>query len=96
MHLLRDAIDDPRLHIHKPEGSMFLWLWFEGLAVTTSELYQRLKQKGLLVVPGKYFFPGQATVSEHAESCLRMNYVQTEAELAQGIDILAQELRHCW
>ena len=96
VQLLRDAIDDPRLHIHKPEGSMFLWLWFEGLAVTSSELYQRLKQKGLLVVPGKYFFPGQATVSEHAESCLRMNYVQPEAELAKGIDILAQELRHCW
>jgi valine--pyruvate aminotransferase len=96
VRLLRDAIDDPRLHIHKPEGSMFLWLWFEGLAVTSSELYQRLKQKGLLVVPGKYFFPGQTVVSDHAESCLRMNYVQSEAELAKGIDILARELRHCW
>ncbi len=96
VRLLRDAIDDPRLHIHKPEGSMFLWLWFEGLGVTTSELYQRLKQKGLLVVPGKYFFPGQLTVSDHAESCVRMNYVQSEQELAKGIEILANELRACW
>ena len=94
--LLRDAIGDSRLHIHQPEGSMFLWLWFEGLGITTSELYQRLKQKGVLVVPGKYFFPGQATPSDHAESCVRMNYVQSEQELTKGIEILARELKTCW
>ena len=94
--LLRQRIDDVRLHIHKPEGSMFLWLWFEDLGITTSELYQRLKRKGLLVVPGKYFFPGQSTTTRHAESCIRMNYVQSEDELATGIDILAEELRTCW
>jgi len=96
VRLLREAIDDPRLHIHKPEGSMFLWLWFEDLGVTTTELYQRLKRNGLLVVPGKYFFPGQKTVSAHAESCVRMNYVQSEEELEKGIGILARELRACW
>jgi valine--pyruvate aminotransferase len=94
--LLRDAIGDSRLHIHQPEGSMFLWLWFEGLGITTSELYQRLKQNGLLVVPGKYFFPGQVKPSDHAESCVRMNYVQSEQELAKGIEILARELKTCW
>ncbi len=96
VRLLRDAIDDSRLHIHKPEGSMFLWLWFENLGITTSELYQRLKRKGLLVVPGKYFFPGQSATTEHAESCIRINFVQSEDELAKGIDLLAQELRACW
>jgi valine--pyruvate aminotransferase len=75
---------------------MFLWLWFEGLGIPTTELYQRLKSRGLLVVPGKYFFPGQSTATEHAESCLRMNYVQSEDELARGIEILARELRNCW
>lgn len=94
--LLRSAVDDSRLHIHKPEGSMFLWLWFEGLGISTTELYQRLKSRGLLVVPGKYFFPGQSTITEHAESCVRMNYVQSEDELARGIEILARELRDCW
>jgi valine--pyruvate aminotransferase len=94
--LLRDAIGDSRLHIHQPEGSMFLWLWFEDLGITTSELYQRLKQKGVLVVPGKYFFPGQVKASEHAEGCVRMNYVQSEQELVRGIEILARELATCW
>ena len=96
VQLLREAIDDERVNIHKPEGSLFLWLWFEDLPITTSELYQRLKRKGLLIVPGKYFFPGQVEASRHAESCIRMNYVQSEKELRLGIDILAQELRACW
>jgi valine--pyruvate aminotransferase len=96
VRLLREAINDPRLHIHKSEGSIFLWLWFEGLGITTTELYQRMKKNGLLVVPGKYFFPGQSSVSDHAESCIRMNYVQSEEELYKGIEILAAELRACW
>ena len=75
---------------------MFLWLWFEDLGITTSELYQRLKKKGVLVVPGKYFFPGQVDASDHAESCVRMNYVQSEQELVKGIEILARELKACW
>ena len=91
--LLRQAIDFPGLHVHKPEGSIFLWLWFEGLGITTSELYQQLKDAGLLVVPGKYFFPGQASPGAHAESCIRMNYVQSEADLERGIGILADALR---
>ena len=94
--MLREAIDDPRLHIHKPEGSMFLWLWFEDLPIGTDELYQRLKRNGLLVVPGQYFFPGQSEVSEHARSCVRMSYAQSEDDLERGIAILAQELRNCW
>jgi valine--pyruvate aminotransferase len=50
----------------------------------------------VLVVPGKYFFPGQAIPSDHAESCVRMNYVQSEQELTKGIEILARELKSCW
>ena len=96
VNLLREAIDDPRLNIHKPEGSIFLWLWFEELGITTSELYQRLKQKGLLVIPGKYFFPGQREISGHGESCIRMNFVQSESDLKRGVEILADELRRCW
>ena len=87
IRLIKDKIDDDRLHIHKTEGALFLWLWFEGLTIDTSELYRRLKQKGLFVVPG------QDKPSRHAESCIRMNYVQSEDDLNKGIEILAQELR---
>ncbi len=96
IRLIKDKIDDDRLHIHKTEGALFLWLWFEGLTIGTSELYRRLKQKGLFIVPGEYFFPGQDKLSRHAECCIRMNYVQSEDDLNKGIEILAQELRLCW
>jgi valine--pyruvate aminotransferase len=96
IQLLRDSIDDDRLHIHKTEGALFLWLWFEELGISTSELYRRLKQKGLLVVPGKYFFPGQQKLTQHAESCIRLNYVQSDKDLKKGVDILARELKACW
>ena len=96
IQLIRQRIDDSRLHIHKTEGAFFLWLWFEGLSISTSELYQRLKKKGLLVVPGKYFFPGQDRPSQHAESCIRMNYVQSEEDLIKGVEILARELPRYW
>ena len=94
--LIQRKIDDARLHIHKTEGALFLWLWFEGLSLTTNELYQRLKHKGLLVVPGEYFFPGQEKTSDHAQSCIRINYVQSEEDLVKGIEILAGELQNCW
>jgi len=97
VRLLQEVIGDSRLHIHKPEGSIFLWLWFEGLGITTSELYLRLKRNGLLVVPGRYFFPGQGdSPGSHAECCIRMNYVQSEEELARGIAILATHLKASW
>jgi valine--pyruvate aminotransferase len=93
---LKQAVNDPRLHIHLPEGAIFLWIWFEGLSISTSELYEKLKQQGLLIVPGKYFFPGQDNASEHAESCIRMNYVQSEEDLRKGIDILAVTVKQYW
>ena len=96
VNTLKQVVNDDRLHIHLPEGAIFLWLWFEGLSITTSELYQHLKQAGLLVVPGKYFFPGQDPVSEHAESCIRMNYVQSKEDMLRGIEILAKVLRRYW
>lgn len=93
---LKQAVNDTRMHIHLPEGAIFLWLWFEGLSIPTSELYEILKRQGLLVVPGKYFFPGQEGVSEHAESCIRMNYAQSEEDLRKGIEILARILKQFW
>jgi valine--pyruvate aminotransferase len=96
IQLLQDRIDDSRLHIHKPEGALFLWLWLEGLSITSSELYTHLKSKGLLVVPGEYFFPGQPEPTQHAQSCIRLSYAQSDEDLIKGIDILAQELKSCW
>ena len=90
---LQEAIPAPRLRIHKPEGALFLWLWFEGLTIHSQELYERLKQRGLIVVPGHYFFPGiQDAGWRHQYECLRLNYAQGAEQVQQGIAILASVL----
>ena len=90
--MLQEAITDIRFRIHKPEGAIFLWLWFDELPITTMELYQRLKARGVLVVPGEYFFIGQKEEWPHAHQCLRMNYVQDNEAMQKGINIIAEEV----
>ncbi|EJG1729022.1 valine--pyruvate transaminase [Vibrio parahaemolyticus] len=92
VELLQQAITDERFRIHKPEGAIFLWLWFDELPITTMELYQRLKARGVLIVPGEYFFIGQKDEWDHAHQCLRMNYVQNDEMMQKGIAIIAEEV----
>ncbi|NAZ47628.1 valine--pyruvate transaminase [Vibrio toranzoniae] len=96
VELLQDAIDDPRFRIHKPEGAIFLWLWFDELPITTMELYNRLKARGVLIVPGEYFFIGQEDEWDHAHQCLRMNYVQDDEAMQKGIKIIAEEVKKAY
>lgn len=96
VELLQQAITDPRFRIHKPEGAIFLWLWFDELPITTMELYQRLKDRGVLIVPGEYFFIGQEDEWDHAHQCLRMNYVQDDEMMQKGIAIIAEEVEKAY
>ncbi|MBE4516660.1 valine--pyruvate transaminase [Vibrio parahaemolyticus] len=96
VELLQQAITDKRFRIHKPEGAIFLWLWFDDLPITTMELYQRLKARGVLIVPGEYFFIGQKDEWDHAHQCLRMNYVQDDEMMQKGIAIIAEEVEKAY
>ncbi|ODW29178.1 valine--pyruvate transaminase [Vibrio parahaemolyticus] len=96
VELLQQAITDERFRIHKPEGAIFLWLWFDDLPITTMELYQRLKARGVLIVPGEYFFIGQKDEWDHAHQCLRMNYVQDDEMMQKGIAIIAEEVEKAY
>ena len=78
--------------IHSPEGAIFLWLWFEGLPITSQELYQRLKERGVLVVPGHNFFPGMDASWQHQQECIRVSYAQDGNTVKQGIEIIAEEV----
>ncbi|HHF3071277.1 TPA: valine--pyruvate transaminase [Vibrio diabolicus] len=96
VELLQQAITDERFRIHKPEGAIFLWLWFDELPITTMEFYQRLKARGVLIVPGEYFFIGQKDEWDHAHQCLRMNYVQDDEMMQKGIAIIAEEVEKAY
>ncbi len=94
--LLQRYITDERFRIHKPEGAIFLWLWCNQLPISTKELYRRLKARGVLIVPGEYFFIGLAKPWSHSQQCLRMNYVQSDEKMEQGIKMIAEEITRAY
>lgn len=83
-------------HVHKPEGAFFLWLWFPELPITAAELYERLKRRRVIVVPGHYFFPGLQEEWRHKHECLRVSYAQDDSTVAAGIRIIAEEVRRAY
>ncbi len=83
--------------IHKPEGAIFLWLWFEDLPISSLELYERLKARGVLVISGHYFFPGlEKEEWIHKNECIRINYSQDENKVERGIAIIGEEVRNAY
>ncbi len=84
------------VRIHRPEGAFFLWLWFEGLPISTMVLYERLKVRGVLVVPGEHFFPGLEEDWQHRHECLRVTYCQAPERVEQGAKILGDEVRRLY
>jgi valine--pyruvate aminotransferase len=93
---LREALAGVNFHIHKPEGAIFLWLWFEDLPITCQELYERLKQHGVLVVPGHHFFPGLQEPWQHQHECIRMTYSQEEDMVKEAIEIIGREVKQAY
>ena len=82
--------------MHKPEGAMFLWLWFADLPITSHELYQRLKARNVLVVSGHFFFPGLEQSWKHQNECIRVTYSQDEEQVKRGIKIIAEEVKKAY
>jgi len=78
---------------HEAEGSMFHWIRFPGLPVSSLELYKRLKRKGVLVVPGHYFFYGLPEAVPERHECLRIHTAMDPAQVERGIGILAETVR---
>ena len=92
LQCFRDELGDLPYHIHKPEGAIFLWLWFEGLPITSQQLYERLKQRGVLIVPGHNFFVGMDDSWDHKHQCIRVSYSQDVETVKCGIRIIAEEV----
>lgn len=92
----RQHLGDLPCHIHKPEGAIFLWLWLEGLPITSQVLYERLKKRGVLVVPGHNFFIGLEDDWPHRNECIRVSYARDEATVKRGVGIIAEEIRRAY
>jgi len=80
--------------IHKPEGALFLWLWFEGLPGGSAALYERLKALNTLVIPGHHFFAGLENDDwAHKHECIRVTYAQDDETVRKGVKIIADEIK---
>ncbi len=93
---IRESMAGLRYRIHKPEGTFFFWMWLEGMRLTSRELYERLKNRGVLVVPGHYFFAGADEDWRHKHECIRVNYSQDEETVRKGIEIIAEEVKQAF
>lgn len=92
-----DGLQGLPCRIHKPEGALFLWLWCPGLPISSHELYQRLKKRQVLVVPGEHFFAGLPDQQwSHRRECLRISYAMDERQVAAGLQIVAEEVRRAY
>jgi len=90
----REELGDLPCRIHKPEGALFLWLWFQDLPCTAAELYERLKKRNTLVIPGHHFFPGLEDDGwPHRHECIRVTYAQDDAVVREGVKVIADEVR---
>jgi len=94
-HLTRDFAGHP-FRVHKPEGAIFLWLWFPDLPITCQTLYERLKARGVLVIPGHHFFPGLAEDWRHRHECIRVNYALDESRVHAGLSIVCDEVKKAY
>ena len=59
--------------------------------IPTRELYERLKARKVLVVPGEYFFFGLREDWPHSRECLRLNFSQPANAVREGLQIIAEE-----
>ncbi len=94
---LRAGLNDYPIRIHKPEGAFFLWLWMPGLPITNAALYERLKQRDVIVVSGHYFFPGREDDDwPHKRECIRISYADDWERTQRGLDIVVEEVRRAY
>ena len=94
--VVKTQMIDLPVRIHQPEGAMFLWLWFKDLPISVQTLYERLKQRKVLVIAGHHFFPGLEEPWQHKHECIRITYSSDSESVQQGIAIIAEEVRRAF
>ncbi len=96
MEVIRSTRGDLPVYLHRPEGAFFLWLWCEGLPMDSRELYRRLKERGVIVLPGNDFFIGTDPDWSHRHECLRISYAGDRRTIEDGLKITMDELHRVY
>lgn len=102
LDLMKTLFKGMPIRIHESEGAIFMWLWFEGLPVSSRELYRRLKARSVMVLSGDYFSFGRfadgslCSEWEHPSRCIRINYSSSDDQVERGLSIIAEEARKAY
>ena len=85
LNSLLEAAKGLPIRVHRPDGAMFLWVWFENLPGGTQKLYELAAAEGVVTVAGHHFFQGLTCHWQHANECLRVNYAGDPNTVETGI-----------
>ena len=85
LNSLLEAAKGLPIRVHRPDGAMFLWVWFENLPGGTKKLYELAAAEGVVTVAGHHFFQGLTRQWQHANECLRVNYAGDPNTVETGI-----------
>lgn len=76
---------------------MFIWLWMENIPIKSEDLYEALKNKGVLTLSGHHFFIGQKdTAWAHKDECLRLTFTQPMEKVEKGVEIVVREIKRAF
>jgi valine--pyruvate aminotransferase len=78
--------------LHRGEGALFAWLWCKDLPISSWELYRKLKASGVVIVPGKPFFPGLKQDWKHSDECIRISLTASDDHIQNGIAKIGQTI----
>ncbi|MDD5972664.1 MAG: valine--pyruvate transaminase [Spirochaetales bacterium] len=94
---INEFFEGTNYHYHRIEGSIFCFLYLPSLKISSIEFYKKLKERGVITVPGEYFFfgskeqmEGKAYPHPHYDKCLRINYSAPDDIVKEGIRIIAE------
>ena len=97
---INEFFEGTEYHYHAIEGSIFCFLYLPSLKIPTIEFYARLKEKGVITVPGEYFFFGHEDQKKglkyphpHYDRTLRINYSADSETVREGIRIMSELYR---
>ncbi|MEH2366196.1 valine--pyruvate transaminase [Nostoc sp.] len=82
--------------LHEGEGAIFAWLWLKNLPISDWYLYQQLKQVGVIVVPGRFFFPGLEEDWSHKYQCIRISLTASDQDIETGMKRLAEVVQQVY
>ncbi len=85
--------NDVPYFLHETKGAMFGFMYFENLPITDEELYQKLKKKWVLFVPGNSFFIWVDKKNyKHANQCMRISITVSDNEILKACKVLWEVL----